>query len=240
VILTGSLIFSLVKNTLLLFAVGKERRSLPSFDPKLPSVPFIYVGEGWAVKVAGLLTPRIVVGRETLKTLDEEKLAAVLLHEHYHLKTKDNWFRFLALIFRDAFFWVPAVISFFNSYLREREKAADEYAARVTAKPLKVAEAILELWGKGLGLPPLIPQSSFAAEVNQERLENLLRDRHPLPRLRSGQGGNGQVAVILAGLILMAFVAAAFVFPARGSSDPAACHTGGRCAMVVPGACCPR
>lgn len=74
----------------------------------------------------GLLSPKICLSLKNVKTLTNEELKAVLLHEKYHLINKDPLKVLLSKVAISMFFFVPILRDFHNHYVASKEIHADE------------------------------------------------------------------------------------------------------------------
>ncbi len=108
-----------------------------------PSV--IRVVEGLPVPAfaVGLWSPRIYLDRRLVEDLSAEELAAVLRHEHAHVRRRDplrlSMLRFIAC----TLFWVPILKRFVADMADEVELVADRIAAK--SNPLTLASALITL-----------------------------------------------------------------------------------------------
>lgn len=74
----------------------------------------------------GLLKPRICLSTGLLKTLTDEELRAVLLHESYHVQNRDPLKIILGRTASKMFFFIPILKDIQNFYTFSKEIAADE------------------------------------------------------------------------------------------------------------------
>src|SRR5262245_33972147 len=74
-------------------------------DPGVWLVPGVVSPMVWAIGRA----PRLILPIKLVYCLDREQIAALLLHELAHVRRRDHWVRFLAIITTGAFWWHPVV-----------------------------------------------------------------------------------------------------------------------------------
>ena len=125
------------------FDIVKTNRAIKRLPLSKRCAGFILINDD-SLKAAfthGLLKPAVYLSRGLLKSLSNEELKVVLLHELSHKKRKDP-LRFLALGFlRNAFFYLPAIGRIVSFSRLRSEHAADDAAAR-TGGQVSLASAI--------------------------------------------------------------------------------------------------
>lgn len=94
----------------------------------------ISVVDGTNLFCAGLIRPRVYIGREILKRLTDNELAAALAHESYHLRSYDPLKVWLATSLAKGLFFIPVISLFARGYLLNKELAADELAEAKVGK----------------------------------------------------------------------------------------------------------
>jgi Zn-dependent protease with chaperone function len=132
--------------------------------------------------VVGSRRPVIVIGRDLLERLDVEEVEGVLAHEIAHVRRRDNLVATVLGAVRDVAFFVPGGRWAVAQLHRERERAADQLAVGVTARPGALASGLLKtLEGPGPAHPcaALAPAASLV-----ERVTELVEDPTPVPRVR--------------------------------------------------------
>lgn len=135
---------------------------------------------------------RIVAIKESVADLlEDDELETVLAHELAHIKNKDSLQKTLVTTFKMAFPFDPIIRFIEAAFYRERELAADEFAAFHTGKPASLASALLKIY-EALALVPFVhsPSLSSLSISNSSKLLNKqppleLRIRHLLALARS-------------------------------------------------------
>lgn len=94
----------------------------------------------------GLWHPTLVVSTWMAEHLDQEELEAVLTHEIAHIRRADYRRNWIALLLRDAFFYLPSVRSTYHHLQQERELACDDLVTQMTHRPLVLASALTKVW----------------------------------------------------------------------------------------------
>lgn len=122
----------------------------------------------------GFWQPDLVVSQGLLKQLDEEHLAAVLVHEQAHARHHDTfWFFWLGWV-RRLTFWLPQTESLWQELLTLRELRADREAAE-TVDPLLLAESLLTVVSAPLRQTELCaPFGAAEPDRLTERIDALL------------------------------------------------------------------
>lgn len=164
--------------------------------------------------VAGIRKPCLVVSHALLVQLDADELRAVVAHELAHIARHDLLTALIVGFMRDLLFFIPGRAWTDTSLHRERERAADERAVRITGKPGALASSMLkaaELPQQSLprGVAALAPQGDFVA-----RIDALLAPR-PVSRLRN------RLELTAVAVLSAATVVASVMLPTLFRSDAA-------------------
>lgn len=96
--------------------------------------------------VFGWRYPIITLGREWLTRLDAQELEAIFAHELAHFRRGDIWLMLVAKVCRDLMFFNPVAHYVYGRLIAAREEATDDFALRVTRKPLALASCLLKFW----------------------------------------------------------------------------------------------
>lgn len=120
----------------------------------------------------GLISPKICLSLNLVKTLTRGELKAVLIHESYHLKNKDPLKILLSRAAVAAFFFVPILKDFLNYYALSKELSADQLV--VKSDSLKDLKTALTKSLGGLTVPNLSSIASFAGDNTLEQRVNAL------------------------------------------------------------------
>lgn len=91
---------------------------------------------------AGVISPRIFVPLDWLRTLSDECLEAILAHELAHLRRGDLRVNFVQRMIEALWFFHPAVWWLTRRVRRERELCCDREAVSATGNPLAYAAAL--------------------------------------------------------------------------------------------------
>lgn len=128
----------------------------------------------------GILRPIIVLSTWMVEQLDQRELEAVLAHEMEHVARRDYLVVWLALVLRDAFFYIPTCHIAYRQLQREKELACDDLAVEVTHRPLALASALAKVWQNVVVRPTLLPVFDAAQSLVKDesgtytRIERLL------------------------------------------------------------------
>jgi len=124
--------------------------------------------------------------------LDNEELEAVLTHELIHLSRGDYLMNWVAIMLRDAFFYLPTSWRAYGQFSREKEMACDDLVVHVTRRPLALASALAKVWlhltdGSQMQLAQMLLRKNEEGMANRvERLLSMTDTRVPTspPRKR--------------------------------------------------------
>jgi Zn-dependent protease with chaperone function len=169
----------------------------------LPEIVVVPTCPGGAY-VLGARRPVLMVGADLLDQLDAAELEGVLAHELAHVKRRDNLVAATLGVLRDLVFFVPGGGWAVSQLHRERERAADQLAVRVTGKPGALASGLLRTLELAPTPQEARPCAAFAPSNSLvERVQDLVDDRPPISRLRRSSemaavGSVTAVAVVLA------------------------------------------
>lgn len=147
----------------------------------------------------------VVLSTGTVRALGEDELAAVLAHEHAHLHQRHHVISALVEATAACLRWVPLIGAAADALPHYLEIAADDRARREAGTPALVS-ALVKL---GERTHPAMPQHSCPVALHAAGPERI---RH-LVRPSSGLAGALPAAVIAAGLVGMAALAAAIHLP---------------------------
>ena len=78
--------------------------------------------------------------------LDQQELEAVLMHELVHVHRCDYLLNWIALLLRDAFFYLPTSRIAYRQLQHEKELACDDLVVQATKRPLALASALTKVW----------------------------------------------------------------------------------------------
>ncbi len=177
----------------------------------------------------GIIHPRILISSWLVEKLDRDELEAVMAHEIAHVKRRDNFINTLAMVVKDFLFFLPSSYLAWRDYLREREKACDDYTIKITERPLALASALTKV-GKcqsenGLlerMVNPVVPSLNRSPSVVQERIKRLLASHSG--SIRSVKLRNLFFS-IFTGLLILGMV----IIPALSWQKPAQAESTGYC-----------
>jgi Zn-dependent protease with chaperone function len=94
----------------------------------------------------GMRRPTMLLSTWMLDHLDQQELEAVLMHELIHVRRRDYLLNWIALLLRDAFFYLPTSRIAYRQLHYEKELASDDLVAQATKRPLALASALTKVW----------------------------------------------------------------------------------------------
>jgi beta-lactamase regulating signal transducer with metallopeptidase domain len=139
----------------------------------------LYVYDRPLALTCGLFRPTVLLSTWMVEHLDRRELEAVVVHELEHVARRDYLVTWLAMVLRDAFFYLPTSWVAYRQLQREKELACDDLAIAVTHRPLALASALTKVWLHAVDTPRLVELSAAQtlAEVGASingRIERLL------------------------------------------------------------------
>jgi beta-lactamase regulating signal transducer with metallopeptidase domain len=96
--------------------------------------------------ISGFRQPTLLLSTWMLEHLDQEEVEAVLIHELVHIHRADYLINWVALMLRDAFFYLPPIRAVYQQLQREKELACDDLVTHITQRPLVLASALAKVW----------------------------------------------------------------------------------------------
>jgi Zn-dependent protease with chaperone function len=190
------------------------RRQLASALGPGPLGSTVIADERLVVAVSGLGRARVIVSERALRELDDEELAAGLVHEIGHVRRRHRPLLLVAELLAAVAWPLPGTRAALRELRFHVERDADRYTVRQLHDPLSLASAICKVAGAR-------PAGAFAGLGGRgrvgRRLEQLLDG--PEARSRAVEGG----AWALAAALLAAF--ALLVAAAPGWAGSAAAES---------------
>jgi len=168
--------------------------------------------------VLGLFDPIVVLPRSLARSLSEEDLARVVLHEAAHVERRDDWIHLLERGLHVAFFFNPIVYAIGRRLEVEREIACDDLAVSRCGNRLAYASCLSSL---AVALSSARPAPAPALFSGRRQL--IVRVERLLDAGHDGSTRTGPRALVaLAAIAAVAFVVAHFGIPVRAHVATAA------------------
>lgn len=142
-----------------------------------PARVLVYKDDRPCAITYGLFRPTMLLSSWMVEQLDWRELESVLAHELAHIARRDYLVVWLAMILRDAFFYLPTSRIAFRRLQGEKELACDDLAVCTTGRPLALASALGKVWLRGpemrvAALAQLLSGTGTSMETRIERLLN--------------------------------------------------------------------
>ena len=167
--------------------------------------------------VVGLWRPILLVPADILRHLTRQQLEAILAHEVWHVRRRDNLTATIHMLV-EALFWFHPLVWWIGARLvDERERACDEYVLDMFGEPHTYAQGILNVC-KLYVESPIACVSGVSGANLKRRIEAIMIKRigRNLNRVRKA-GLAGAAAAALA----IPFAAGMITAPVRASFQPA-------------------
>lgn len=148
--------------------------------------------------VVGLFHPILLLPADIMQRLTPSQLEAVLAHELWHVRRRDNLTSAIHMVVEAAFWFYPLVWWISARLVEERERACDEEVLRRGAEPATYAEAILNVCTSYLE-SPLSSVSGVTGSNLKRRIQAILTGGAP----RSLSSGK-KVALAAVGMAALA------------------------------------
>lgn len=126
----------------------------------------------------GLIRPKIYISTGLIGELTENELISVTLHEIYHVENKDPLKLFMLSFIKDLFFFMPLGRYLSDIFYRTKELAADERSAKLTGRPVDLAQALLKMVRMKREFTPLGAPMLDNPSLVAERVRELLEPGH--------------------------------------------------------------
>ena len=129
----------------------------------------------------GIRRPTMLLSTWMIDHLDPQELEAVLMHELVHVRRRDYLLNWVALLLRDAFFYLPTSRIAYRQLHHEKELASDDLVAQSTKRPLALASALTKVWLYLVDDPPskIVQTLLGRGESIADRVDRLLGMRNP-------------------------------------------------------------
>jgi bla regulator protein blaR1 len=126
--------------------------------------------------VVGWLRPILLLPDGIAERLTPPQLDAVLAHELYHVRRRDNLFAAIHMLV-EAMFWFHPLVWWIGARLvEERERACDEAVLNLGAEPMVYAEGILNVCKLYVESPLACASGATGSDV-KKRIEAILTNR---------------------------------------------------------------
>ncbi len=184
----------------------------------------VWVVDGAAglLALAGIVRPRLVIGREVVSQLSADELSVALRHERAHRSSRDNLKRLLLLLAPDLIpFGLPFRSGFRaleHGWMRFTEWAADDRAvAGDSRRCLSLAAALVRVARMGAAVPASPLMTSLVADGQdlEARVERLLGRTPSSENAVLRRLGLAAAALLLAGLLAALWIGPATLYGAH-------------------------
>ena len=127
----------------------------------------------------GLLRPKIILPPDLETRLQEDELAAVLLHELMHLRQRDNWLATAQMMVCCLLWFHPLIWLIDRRLMGERELMCDESVIRFGSSAEIYAAGLWKVVQHGLGWP-VAGVSRVTGSNLKRRIEIMLNAKHQI------------------------------------------------------------
>lgn len=130
--------------------------------------------EAFLALVLGVWKPKIVVSAAVFNLCNEREVEAILLHERYHCRNRDNLKLFLSVLMVDAFGYLPIVKSIVRYYQISKELLADRYAIKQMGNETDLGNVLLKITKLAKTVPYRTAGVHFATNALEYRMMQVL------------------------------------------------------------------
>jgi beta-lactamase regulating signal transducer with metallopeptidase domain len=95
---------------------------------------------------SGVRKTKLWISSAVVESMDIEELEGVIAHEMAHITLRDHIVGWILLLFRILGFFNPVALIEFRRILQEREKLCDDYAIRMTGKPMALSSGLIKFF----------------------------------------------------------------------------------------------
>jgi len=164
-----------------------------------PSIRAVSAPMNMEPGVFGVVRPTLVLPVGILNRLTPTQLKAVIAHELYHIRHRDNLVAAFQMLVETVFWFHPLVWWIGKRMVAEREQACDEEVLRDLGEPRAYADAILNIC-RSYVESPLVCVSGVSGANLKKRIEDIMAN-HIAVKLNAGRrlllAGAGALAVIV-------------------------------------------
>lgn len=153
-------------------AVRRLERSLGSKRPTAVIVSECNLEPG----IVGILRPALLLPASVAGRLDDAELDAILLHELWHIRRRDNLAAAMHMLVQAVFWFHPFVWWIGARLMDERERACDEQVVAQGSEPQVYAEGILKVCEFYLE-SPLACAAGVTGSHLKKRIEEIMSHR---------------------------------------------------------------
>jgi uncharacterized protein (TIGR03435 family) len=153
-------------------AVRRLERGLGSKRPATVIVSECNLEPG----IVGIFRPALLLPASVAGRLDDAQLDAILLHELWHVRRRDNLAAAMHMLVQAVFWFHPFVWWIGACLIDERERACDERVVEQGSEPQTYAEGILKVCEFYLG-SPLACAAGVSGSNLKKRIEEIMSHR---------------------------------------------------------------
>ncbi len=98
---------------------------------KFKGIPFLFFGKNRSgISVKGVLNSFIHIDRNFWENIEKGERVAIIRHEIWHIKKKDNLWRLVLSLLSKTFFYMPPLFLLFKTFDEISELSADEFSLK--------------------------------------------------------------------------------------------------------------
>jgi|Deesub1362A_J573_1020465.scaffolds.fasta_scaffold00032_7 Zn-dependent protease with chaperone function len=139
-------------------------------DLKFKGMPFIFFGKNRnGISIKGILNPFIHIDRNFWENISEKEKNAIIRHEIWHIKKRDNLWKLILSGLSITFFYIPTFFFLLKSFEELSELSADEFSLKKGTDRETLLSAIAKtavlhargVKGSSFGSSPLLKRISL-------------------------------------------------------------------------------
>ena len=125
--------------------------------------------------VFGIVRPTLLIPENIARDLSNAQLQAVIAHEMFHVRGRDNLAAAMHTVVQALFWFHPLVWWLGNRLVAERERACDEAVLQSGHDPAEYAEGILKVCKSNLMMPACV--AGVSGSNLKKRIEVIMENR---------------------------------------------------------------
>lgn len=176
--------WTLTRKWLRIFHTQQHTKLMKQLNDKYRdwNTEFIVVqDEAFLALSIGVWKPKIVISTALFNMFNDREIEAILMHERYHCRSRDNLKLFLSTLMVDAFGYMPIIKSVSRHYKTWTELLADRYVVKQMGTGVELSNVLLRLVRHSSMAHHQVTMAYFANTAINYRIMQVLDPEKPIP-----------------------------------------------------------